>query len=210
VSELERGLIHELIDTGRRFYARGWVMGTSGNFSAVVSRDPLQLVITASGVDKGSLTPEQFVTLNPESEVYPPGLRPSAEVALHRAIVQCTAAQSVLHTHSVFTTLLTTWLKANETLRLYGYEMLKGLSGVRTHEHTEWVPILENSQDYAMLAHEFRRLLTENPTIHCILLRRHGLYTWGTSIEEARRHVEILEFLLEVYAREHALQNKLA
>ena len=45
----------ELAAIGRRFYARGWALGTSGNFSAVVSRTPLRLAITASSVAKGAL-----------------------------------------------------------------------------------------------------------------------------------------------------------
>ncbi len=39
---------------GRAFYARGWALGTSGNFSAVVSRRPLRLAITASSLPKGT------------------------------------------------------------------------------------------------------------------------------------------------------------
>ena len=45
----------ELAAIGRRFYARGWVLGTSGNFSAVISRKPLRLAITASSLPKGTL-----------------------------------------------------------------------------------------------------------------------------------------------------------
>jgi methylthioribulose-1-phosphate dehydratase len=33
------------------------------------------------------------------------------------------------------------------------------------------------------------------------LIRRHGLYTWGADLAAAKRHVEILEFLLEVMGR---------
>ena len=39
------------------------------------------------------------------------------------------------------------------------------------------------------------------PDAHGVLLRRHGLYTWGESIAGARRHLEALEFLFEVEAR---------
>src|SRR5580658_5383661 len=49
------GIASRLVDIGRRFYARGWVLGTSGNLSAVVSRDPFRLAITASSVHKGQL-----------------------------------------------------------------------------------------------------------------------------------------------------------
>jgi methylthioribulose-1-phosphate dehydratase len=82
-----------------------------------------------------------------------------------------------------------------------GYEMLKGLEGVASHENREWLPIIENSQDTASLAESVRSVLERRPDSHGFLLRRHGLYTWGRELSEAARHVEILEFLLEVLGR---------
>ncbi len=74
---------------------------------------------------------------------------------------------------------------------------------MRTHEHREWLPILDNSQDMDELAIRLEEILDQRPDAHGFLLRGHGLYTWGRSLSEARRHVEILEFLLEVTARAH-------
>ena len=51
----------EIVAIGRRFYTRGWVMGTSGNFSTVLSRAPLRLAITASALPKGDLTPRDIL-----------------------------------------------------------------------------------------------------------------------------------------------------
>ncbi len=79
--------------------------------------------------------------------------------------------------------------------------MLKGLSGVRTHEHRETLPIFENSQDIPRLAGDVEALLQRDSAVHGFLIRRHGLYTWGKDLSEAKRHVEILEFLLEVLGR---------
>jgi methylthioribulose-1-phosphate dehydratase len=83
--------------------------------------------------------------------------------------------------------------------------MLKGLEGVRTHQHSEWVPILENDQDIPALARRVETVLEERPAIHGFLLRGHGLYTWGDDLAQARRHVEILEFLLETTGRMRTL-----
>jgi methylthioribulose-1-phosphate dehydratase len=79
--------------------------------------------------------------------------------------------------------------------------MLKGLSGVKTHDHRELLPIFENSQDLAALSAVVAERLANDPLPHGFLLRGHGLYTWGRDLAEARRHVEILEFLLEVAGR---------
>jgi methylthioribulose-1-phosphate dehydratase len=84
---------------------------------------------------------------------------------------------------------------------LDGYELLKGLSNVSTHTHEERVPIIENSQNYEKLARDLSIVLKENEAAHGVLLSRHGLYTWGQSVAEARRHLEALEFLFEVEGR---------
>jgi len=194
----------ELAAIGRGFYARGWVLGTSGNFSAVVSHQPLRLTITATGLDKGNLTPAHFLEMDDAAKVVRGDGRPSAEALLHVAIVRGLGSSAVLHTHSVWSTVLSGTYAPKGGLALEGYEMLKGLEGVRTHQHREWLPILENSQDMVELSQRVTEVLRENPGIHGFLLREHGLYTWGSSLQEAKRHVEILEFLMEVLVRSGA------
>ena len=85
--------------------------------------------------------------------------------------------------------------------------MLKGLEGVRTHEHAEWVPILENDQDMERLARRVEATLKQFPAAHAFLLRQHGLYTWGDDLPQARRHVEILEFLFEAAGRRRTMAD---
>jgi methylthioribulose-1-phosphate dehydratase len=194
-------LAAELAVIGRDFYARGWALGTSGNFSAVISHDPLRLTITSTGLDKGSLTPAHFLEMGDGAQVVRGQGRPSAEALLHLTIVRSLGAGAVLHTHSVWSTVLSGTHASQGGLSLEGYEMLKGLEGVRTHQHREWLPILENLQDMVELAARVSTTLRQNPGIHGFLLREHGLYTWGTSLQEAKRHVEILEFLMEVVVR---------
>lgn len=192
-------LINGLIRAGKRFDARGWVLGTSGNFSAVVAKDPLRLAITRSGTHKGELKPDDILELDADGAVVRGQGTPSAETRLHLEIVARRGAAAVLHTHSIWSTFLSDRLPGG--FEIYGYEMLKGLAGVRTHEHREWIPVIENDQDMDRLALEVRRVLDEGPDAHGFLLHRHGLYTWGETLAEAVRHVEILEFLLESVGR---------
>lgn len=193
-----------LAELGRSFYARGWALGTSGNYSAVLSRDPLRIAITSTGVDKGSLTPEQFVRIDANGTVREGRGRPSAETALHLAVIRLRGAGAVLHSHSVWGTIVSEAHAANGGLWIKGYEMLKGLRGVRSHAHHEWLPIIENDEDMPKLAGVVEALLEEHPSAHGFLLRGHGLYTWGQDLTEAKRHLEILEFLLEVAGRRRA------
>jgi methylthioribulose-1-phosphate dehydratase len=193
----------ELIEVGRRFYSRNWVLATSGNFSAVISDSPLNVCMTQSGAHKGSLTAKDFVTIdesgNPVDRI---SGRPSAEARLHIEIIKARHAGAVLHTHSVWSTMLSDRHFAEGGIAIEGFEMLKGLDGVTTHLHREWVPILENDQDMTRLAGAMARALTAHPAAHGVLLCGHGLYTWGRTSAEAERHVEALEFLLETVGRQ--------
>jgi methylthioribulose-1-phosphate dehydratase len=195
----------QLAEIGKRFDARGWVLGTSGNFSAVVARDPLRLAITPSGISKGDLTAHHILEMAEDGSVPRDQTdRPSAEAGLHLEIARERGAGAILHTHSIWSTVLSERHASAGGIAIEGYEMLKGLEGVRTHEHREWIPILENDQDMARLGGAVRRVLAEHPSCHAFLLRRHGMYTWGETLRQAVRHVEIVEFLLEVAGRTDA------
>jgi methylthioribulose-1-phosphate dehydratase len=187
---------------GYEFYRRGWVLGTSGNFSAKISDNPLRITVTASGNEKGALDETHFLEIDDNADVLQGFGRPSAETMLHLTIYRmCRNVGSILHTHSVWGTILSDLFYTNGAIEIEGYEMLKGLSGIKTHEHREVVPIVENSQDYIALSHVIDNVLRENPHIHGFYLRRHGLYTWGKDIAEAKRHIEVFEFLFEVLGR---------
>jgi len=195
-------LFARLAEAGRRLERRGWALGTSGNFSAVTWRDPLRIAITASGLDKSALTAADIVEVDESARAVGGNGKPSAETHLHVAVVKTRGAGAVMHTHSVWSTLLSRAHAKEGGLAIEGFEMLKGLAGVATHEHREWIPIVPNAQDMPPLAARVEALLGEHPACHAFLLERHGLYTWGADIAEAVRHVEILEFLMECVARE--------
>lgn len=194
----------ELAAIGRRFYARGWVLGTSGNFSAVLSRTPLRLAITSSSLPKGTLRASDILECDERGRVVSKTkAKPSAETLLHVEIAKRRGAGAVLHTHSVWSTMLSdAWASGPDaTLAIEGYEMLKGLAGITSHEHREIIPIVDNDQDMPRLARRVGDTLERHPAAHAFLLRRHGLYTWGATLADAERHVEILEFLFETIGR---------
>jgi methylthioribulose-1-phosphate dehydratase len=203
-----RKLAPKIADISGEFYARGWALGTSGNLSGLVQADPLRLAITASGMDKGRLKPSDVLEIDGDLNVLHGKLKPSSESAIHVAIVRRRPAGAVFHTHSTWGTILSETHASEGGLEVTGYEMLKGLEGVRSHEHSEWLPILENSQDMKKLSADVAELLDRQPAIHGFLLRGHGLYTWGTNLPEAKRHVEIFEFLMEVLVRTKPHQSR--
>ena len=191
----------KLAALGREFHSRRWALGTSGNYSAVLRRQPVRLLITSSGLDKSALRANDFLEIDQQARVVRGRGKPSAETFLHLAVVRARNAGCVLHTHSIWSTLLSERYAGQGGLAIAGYEMLKGLQGVKTHEHREWIPIFANDQDIPALAGKVEAELCRDPASHGFLLGGHGLYTWGEELAQARRHVEILEFLFEVAGR---------
>ena len=193
------GLIHSI-------HRRGWAPGTGGNFSLLIERAPLRLLITPSGVDKGLVTTDELLEVGEHGEPLRGSGKPSAETLLHLAVIKLTTAQVVLHTHSVWNTLASRKPSVGipggaGQFQIAGFEMLKGLRGVTTHEHVEEIPILANSQDMPKLRTELEQALRDHPHAHAVLVAGHGLYTWGGDLAEAQRHLEVLEFLFEVVLR---------
>jgi len=210
--------IDSLRAIGREFHGRGWSLGTSSNYSVVVSREPLELLVTVSGKDKSALGRHDFVRVDAEGRVADGSdRRSSAETLLHCTIAELIpSVGAVLHTHSPWGTILSgADLPAGAaigSLRIAGYEMLKGLDGITTHDTHEDVPIFANTQDMRELSARIRDswagldfARSGRPPLHGFLIARHGLYTWGRDLAEARRHIEIFEFLFECVARARSL-----
>jgi methylthioribulose-1-phosphate dehydratase len=192
----------QLCATARWCAARGWVPATSGNFSV---RDGERMLVTASGLDKGALTRAGLLEIDATGKVMAGEGTPSAETALHRVLYRKRPqAKAILHVHTIWNTLVSGRFEAAGRVTLYGYELEKAFAGVGSHESSVQVPVLMNSQDYVWLAEELERKLDEYPDAPGVLLSRHGLYTWGDSVAEARRHLEALEFLFEVEERRQA------
>jgi methylthioribulose-1-phosphate dehydratase len=204
-------LIDQLQECGQLFHSRGWSVGTSSNYSVVLENDPVELIVTASGRDKGRLEPEDFVHIgadgNPIESDQP---KSSAETMLHVVLAEQPEVGSILHTHSVWGTLLSERFFEDGGFEISGFEMLKGLEGIKTHDHSHWIPIFENTQDIPSLADQVRQRLDDpmEPMTHGFLIHKHGLYTWGKDVFAARRHIEIYEFLFECTARKMMLDGK--
>jgi len=182
----------EISAAGRDFAARGWVAATSGNFSRRI--DASRMAITASGRDKGVLTADDIVVVDIEAKL-PEGV--SAEAPLHASLYRRDAAiGAVLHVHSIAATLVSQRFEAAGEVVLEGYEMLKALSGIATHEARVEVPVFANDQDIPWLAARVEARLEDAPGCVGYLIAGHGLYAWGRTMAEARRHVEAFDFLL--------------
>jgi methylthioribulose-1-phosphate dehydratase len=175
----------------------------------VTRGESVELIVTASGRDKGRLERGDFVRLAHDGQPTEPDQpKSSAETMLHVVLAADPVnAGSILHTHSIWGTLLSDRFFESRGFAISGYEMLKGLEGIPTHETTHWVPIFGNTQDIPALAKEVQAMIESEPEkiSHGFLIRNHGLYTWGKDVFSARRHIEVYEFLFECEARKLGL-----
>lgn len=183
-----------IIDAGRRLDARGWAMGGAGNYSARL--DDGTFAVTVSGRHKGHLQPGDIMRVDSDGRSLD-GRRPSAETLAHVAIYRTRpSANAVLHTHSVPAVVLGRLRRDAASLSLAGYEMLKALPGFDTHEDTAIIPVLENDQDMDRLSAKAQQLLEADPRAPAFLIREHGVYAWGGTMQEAIGAAEGLEYLL--------------
>jgi methylthioribulose-1-phosphate dehydratase len=182
-----------LIDAGRRAAPRQWLPSTSGNFSVRV--DVSTIAITRSGTDKAALSRADILF----ADLAGPGPGASAEAPLHYALYrEDPNLQAVFHVHSHAATVLSRGVGPG-SIRLEGWELLKALSGVRSHEETVEIPVFENDQDTTRLAEEVSRRFAARSDARLApgyAIAGHGLYAWGASAREAWRHTEALETLL--------------
>jgi len=194
-------ILNELFELAHFCAARGWVPATSGNFSVRDERGGI--LISRSGFDKSKMGMADLIQLDADGRVSAGWTgKPSAEAGLHAVVYRLRPeARAIAHVHTVWNTLLSGHCADQPHIAITGYEILKGLSGVASHAHEEIVPLLANTQDYPSLEAEMEAALDAYPAAHGVLLTRHGLYTWGQSVAEARRHLEALEFLFEIEAR---------
>lgn len=192
----------DIVALSHLFYAKNWSLATSSNYSMVLSKEPLRLLITASGKDKQYLCKNDFVTVDANGDLTDSEhgeQKQSAETLLHTVIGARPGVGAVLHTHSVACTVLSNKYCSKGHIEIQGFEMIKAISldGVKvSHETCIKLPIFANSQDMVALS----KLVDHNydSLPKGFLIAGHGLYAWGKDLSEAKRHVEGYEFLFEV------------
>lgn len=191
-----RAAARSIAAIGRRLYQHGWSPATSSNYSQRLNEH--YYAITVSGRDKGMLTEADVMVVNMQGEPASEG-RPSAETGLHTQLYRrFPDAGAVLHTHSVASTVLTMHWPRQSMLVLEGYELLKALDGIATHDTRVEIPVFDNTQDIDALAREIDAAMDDGLARHAYLIRGHGLYTWAPDMASCYRQLEALECLLGI------------
>ncbi|PWV58087.1 methylthioribulose 1-phosphate dehydratase [Nocardiopsis sp. L17-MgMaSL7] len=178
-------------------YTRGWMPGTSGNISVRSVHDTEEAVITASGRDKGRMTPADTVRVRvadarPSSPGQP---RPSAETLIHTALYRGTDCGAVVHVHPPYATTVSSALRpeaSRSDLEITRYELLKGLG--RGFHPRALVPVFANHDDVGRIGADVEKWLDEDDVPPPVLLiADHGLTSWGADLSSALARAECLE-----------------
>jgi methylthioribulose-1-phosphate dehydratase len=194
-------VVEEIAAFGRFAASRGWVPATSGNFSCRI--DAEHVALTRSGIDKGAIGAADVAVLT-IGEPLPAGV--SAEAPLHLARYRTDPAiGAIFHVHTVASTVLSRMCSDGGAVRSDGFEMHKAI-GSATHDCAIEIPVFGNEQDTAALANAVEARLGRGAAVPGFLLAGHGLYAWGATAADARRHVEGLEFLLACHLEERRLR----
>ncbi len=195
------GVVEEIAAFGRFAASRGWVPATSGNFSRRI--DAERIALTRSGIDKGAIGMGDVAVVT-IGEPRPVGV--SAEAPLHLARYRTDPAiGAIFHVHTVASTVLSRLCDIGGAVRTEGFEMHKAI-GATTHDSFIEIPVFGNHQDTAALAETVEARLGRGAAVPGFLLAGHGLYAWGATAADARRHVEGLEFLLACHLEERRLR----
>jgi methylthioribulose-1-phosphate dehydratase len=188
----------KIAETIRIYHQKGWSPATSTNYSFRKDSWDKEIFVSRSGIDKSQFSADDFIKVDfdgtPTVEFY--NQKPSAETLIHCVLYDLFPQTLViLHSHSVYSVLNSQ--KYTEEILFEGYEIQKGFKGQTTHEAQISIPILDNSQDMLAFSNVMRakKDLFSN---HCFIIRNHGTYAWGENLFEAKRHLESLEYLLEV------------
>ncbi|MGV3480561.1 MAG: methylthioribulose 1-phosphate dehydratase [Sphingobium sp.] len=194
-----------IVAVGRWLDSKGWAPATAGNYS--MRLDDGSVAITVSGRHKGRLSEDDVMRVDLAGASLD-GKKPSAETALHLAIYRdFPEAGAVLHSHSPQAVGLSRAFPAASGWTLAQHEMLKVYPGNTTHDLSRILPIVDNSQDMAMIDAAIAPRLLDADALPAYLIRGHGLYGWGADMAEAERVIEATEWLIAAELAEIGFGN---
>lgn len=109
-----------------------------------------------------------------------------------------------MHSHAISCNIVTSLFEGLSEFKISHQEMIKGIDGYGYFD-TLVIPIIENTAWEHELADSLGETIAKYPKACAVLVRRHGMYVWGNSWEQAKRHGECLHYLFDIAIRMHGL-----
>jgi L-ribulose-5-phosphate 4-epimerase len=182
-----------VFDENVKLYRSNLVIDSFGNVSG---RDKKTLLIKPSGVDLENSTSNDIVTVHIKDGKYAGDLKPSSDTPTHLELYRAFPdVGGIAHTHSPYAT---AWAQAGKSIPCLGTTHADYWNGD--------VPItrdLTKDEIYGEYEKETGNVIIEKikdlniDPLNCpgILVRNHGPFTWGATVEDAVKHAELLEYI---------------
>lgn len=181
----------QLCSVGRWIAQKNWLPATGGNLSI---RATEHSCLVTGNKDNGEFSPQDLCEISWRDGDLRSSSGSAAEAALHVALYQLFPhCKVVLHSHSLSSTVFSRLIRA-DGYPVSGYEMQKGIAGCTNAEQALQLVILDNAPQVPQLAAQLRQRAGELQS--AVLVRGHGLYVWGDTLEQAKRQLESWEFLI--------------
>jgi L-fuculose-phosphate aldolase len=198
-SRIEEQLRAEIVEAGRRLWARGYVASNDGNISARL--DDTRLITTPRGVSKGFMTPDMMVLVDCEGRKIAGDREASSELPMHLEIYRNRPdVNAVVHAHPP---LATGFAVAGIPLtRAVLAEVITTLGSI---------PIAEYGTPSTLeLPEAVRKYIKAHDGL---LLANHGAVTCGPSVMAAYFKMETIEHFAKIslvarlLGREHLISR---
>jgi len=186
----------------RLFYQLGWLTGTGGAMSI---KHGGQIYVTPSGVQKERIHSDDLFVCNSDGDIVTHALNPELRMSqcapVFMAGYKMRQAGAVIHTHAK-SAVMVTLLYPGKEFRITHMQLIKGIAIGTTGKNHSYddmlvVPIIENAPREADLIDRMVQAMKEYPDTCAVLVRRHGLYVWGTTWQQAKIMCECLDYLFD-------------
>ena len=104
---------------------------------------------------------------------------------------------AAIHSHGIPCNLVSLLFEGKSEYRIRNQEMIKGIAGYGYRDELV-IPIIDNTPVEYELTASLDAAVMKYPRSIAVLVRHHGIYVWGSSWEEAKRHAECLHYLFEL------------
>ena len=182
----------ELSNCIQLLHSLGHSPATSTNYSFI--DDQNNCWVSRSGIDKSACFPTDFIQVDKNGLPLASfkDTPASAETGIHCALYELFPnTKVILHSHDLYPVL---FCHGKASVSFDGFELQKGFPGVQTHLINVTIPVIQNSQDME----DIKQQLIERKDelgFQVFMIEKHGFYSWGTSLFEAKRILETFSYL---------------
>lgn len=199
-----RNLIPEIC---QEFHNKGWMTGSGG---AISIRHGDEIYVSPSGILKERIKPRMLFVCDIEgSHLGGPtpskNMKKSSCAPMFMKAYQKRGAGAVFHIHSQNAVMVTLLFSGNE-FRITHHQMIKAIINCKTGKNYRYdeelvIPIIENQNEELDIKDGIVAAMEDYPETCAVLVRKHGIYLWGKTWEQAKIMCEAYDYIFEVAVR---------